>query len=403
MLVYFVVVQIVLLFDLVVFFFIGQVVDFVMIVVLMVQLIDGSMILDIVVIVQKCFESVQKILFVVIVILVDVLKIFSIFDVWCFQDYVLGLWLSMNGVGIQINICGIGNSSDGGNGDLVVVFNFDGVYLVCFQVLISILYDIDCVEVFCGLQGMLYGCNVDVGVINVIMIKLIFIFGGNGEMEVGNYGLICVIGVLNVLVSDKLVICGVFQVVGCDGYILNGILDVDIQVGCLYILWKFDDVILVLLIGDYFYQGGFGLQQVVLLILCDMVDKFKSDILLQGFFLKGDGWSGMMIVDYDFGLLMGILIVSYCEQQIDQCGYVVGLIYMILYIDLKVNLVEVWLGFNGGLLIWIVGFYYFCEQQVYLLNFQFVLNFGFYISYFDFMMMLVVVFGQVFYLILFGL
>lgn len=364
---------------------------------------DGSVISDIVVTAQKRSESVQKIPLAVTAISADTLKTFSTSDVRRLQDYVPSLRLSTNGAGTQINIRGIGNSSDGGNGDPAAAFNLDGVYLARPQASTSILYDIDRVEVLRGPQGTLYGRNADAGAINVVTTKPAFTFGGNGEMEVGNYGLIRATGALNVPVSDTLAIRGAFQVVGRDGYISNGTSDADTLAGRLHVLWKPDDATSVLLTGDYSRQGGLGSQQVVLLTPRDEADKFKSDIPSQGFVLKGDGWSGTMTVDHDFGPLTGTVIASHREQQTDQRGYAAGLTYTTSYIDSKVNSVEARLGSNGGPLTWTAGLYYFREQQAYLLNFQLAPTLGLYTSYPDFTTTSVAAFGQASYPILPGL
>ena len=86
--------------------------------------------------------------------------------------------------------------------DPAVAVNFNGVYLATPTTFRGLYYDLDRVEILKGPQGTLYGRNATAGAINNIARRPDFHFGGNANVDVGNYGHLDFEGALNVPLSD---------------------------------------------------------------------------------------------------------------------------------------------------------------------------------------------------------
>jgi iron complex outermembrane receptor protein len=104
----------------------------------------------------------------------------------------------------QISLRGIGNlavgsAADGGTGS-----HFNGVYLNNGRIFEIEYYDAERVEVLRGPQGTLYGRNTTAGVINFITRKPEEEFGGNVQLELGNYDHRKLKGAINLPITDNL-------------------------------------------------------------------------------------------------------------------------------------------------------------------------------------------------------
>lgn len=73
---------------------------------------------------------------------------------------------------VNFLICGLGINSFIMLIDLIVGVFVDGVFIGINGGVVVDMFDIECVEVLCGFQGILFGCNVIGGVILIIMKKL---------------------------------------------------------------------------------------------------------------------------------------------------------------------------------------------------------------------------------------
>ncbi len=103
-----------------------------------------------------------------------------------------------------ISIRGIGNQAIGAAADSGTGSHFNGVYLNNGRIYETEFYDSERVEVLRGPQGTLYGRNTTAGVINVITRRPEDEFGGNVNVEVGNYGHRKLKGALNLPLTDSL-------------------------------------------------------------------------------------------------------------------------------------------------------------------------------------------------------
>ncbi|MCX2980268.1 TonB-dependent receptor [Halieaceae bacterium IMCC14734] len=104
----------------------------------------------------------------------------------------------------NISIRGIGNNAVGSFTDAGTGVHFNGVYLNNARIFETEYFDTARVEVLRGPQGTLYGRNTTGGVINVISQKPTEEFGGDLQLQLGDYGHTKVKGALNIPITDNL-------------------------------------------------------------------------------------------------------------------------------------------------------------------------------------------------------
>jgi outer membrane receptor protein involved in Fe transport len=103
----------------------------------------------------------------------------------------------------NITIRGIGNLAIGSAADSGTGMHFNGVYLNNGRIFETEFYDAERVEVLRGPQGTLYGRNTTAGVVNLITERPSDEFGGNLNLEVGNYDHLKVKGAINLPLSEN--------------------------------------------------------------------------------------------------------------------------------------------------------------------------------------------------------
>jgi iron complex outermembrane recepter protein len=94
-----------------------------------------------------------------------------------------------------------GISGAGGVGPAVPIA-FDGFYYNLNYIFNNVLYDTNRVEVLRGPQGTLFGRNASGGLINVVSNEPTKVFGGYGDLTLGNFSEVNAEGALNLPVSD---------------------------------------------------------------------------------------------------------------------------------------------------------------------------------------------------------
>ena len=104
----------------------------------------------------------------------------------------------------SISIRGIGNLAVGSSTDAGTGVHFNGVYLNNGRIFETEFYDAERVEVLRGPQGTLYGRNTTAGVVNLITREPEDEFGGDLNMEVGEYDHVRVRGAINFPITDSL-------------------------------------------------------------------------------------------------------------------------------------------------------------------------------------------------------
>ena len=160
---------------------------------------------------------------------------------------------------------GVGTNSQNSFAENAVAFNFNGIYVGRPTAPAGVFYDLERVEVVKGPQGTLYGRNATGGAINVIPKKPVLgTFGGEGFFEYGNYDSKKSVVALNIPIGDTVALRLAGQVVDRDGYISDGYDDDKGEAFRASLLIEPSDRWSMLLVADYYNQGGKGAGAVLL-------------------------------------------------------------------------------------------------------------------------------------------
>lgn len=215
---------------------------------------------DIIVTAQRRSESVQKASVPIDVVSGDALAAAGATQVRDLAAMVPGVQIGQGGSATQIYIRGVGDFGTTPISNAAVAFNVDGVYVARSQAVEGNFYDIERVEVLKGPQGTLYGRNASGGAINVITAKPNPSGGVNGfvSVDVGNFDRMSASGAINLPLSSTLAARAAFQIIHRSGYLSDGWDDQKQQSARLQLLWKPDDRMSLLLGGDYSHVGGVG-------------------------------------------------------------------------------------------------------------------------------------------------
>jgi iron complex outermembrane receptor protein len=164
-----------------------------------------------------------------------------------------------------VSIRGVAGGDTSPTGEQPTSVFIDGGYLTKAQALQGQLYDIAHIEVLKGPQGTLYGRNATGGAVNFLTNQPTQTFGGNGEIEAGNYDLLRTEGAINLPLASTFAVRFAFQTYTHSGYQDSGFADADEKSGRLTALWKPTSTDTVMLQFDSTRVGGVypGMLQVV--------------------------------------------------------------------------------------------------------------------------------------------
>jgi iron complex outermembrane recepter protein len=122
--------------------------------------------------------------------------------------------------GVQVTVRGITSNNFTELGDPTVGIHVDGSYTPRPQTGLSLMHDVERVEVLRGPQGTLFGRNSTAGSINIISARPVLDEAfGNAEIELGNYNHKLVRGMFNVPISDRAAFRVSFMADKTDSYI----------------------------------------------------------------------------------------------------------------------------------------------------------------------------------------
>lgn len=159
----------------------------------------------------------------------------------------------------QIYVRGVGAFVTTPLDESPVAVNLDQVYLSSPAGIGGMLFDLERLEVLKGPQGTLYGRNASGGALNVVTRKPdLNDPSGYVSGEYGNYDLKQVEGALNLPFGETFALRGAFQIVDRDGYYEDNSGDDVHQSGRLHALWRPNEMISLLVTGDYTHVGGDG-------------------------------------------------------------------------------------------------------------------------------------------------
>lgn len=134
-----------------------------------------------------------------------------------------GVQITQGGNALQIYIRGAGDFSTTAYSNSAVAQNYDGVFAARSQYVAGAFYDLERVEVLKGPQGTLYGRNATGGALNIIPVQpRLGKFEGFASAGFQNYTGFNAEGALNIPLGEKAAIRAAFQGVSRDGYISDG-------------------------------------------------------------------------------------------------------------------------------------------------------------------------------------
>lgn len=170
-----------------------------------------------------------------------------------------GLGIAQGGASTQVYLRGVGNYGTSAFADPAIAFNIDGVYISRFSGISGNFFDVDRIEVLKGPQGTLYGRNATGGAINIITKKPNLAgFSAEAGVELGNYDLVRLNGMVNAPISDQVALRLAIQDTSRDGYQSDGYDDDQTTGARLQLLYEPNDATSLLLSGSYLKVGGKG-------------------------------------------------------------------------------------------------------------------------------------------------
>ncbi len=293
-----------------------------------------------------------------------------------------GVDISMGGTYAQVYMRGVGNLGQTSFADQAVATNLDQIYLARPSAFNGVFYDLDRVEVLKGPQGTLYGRNASGGAINLITNSPNFDgVSGYVDVEGGNYALIDADGALNVPISNTLAVRGAFQVVKHDGYETDGTDDQDQQAGRFKVLYEPNNDLSITLSADYAHLGGKGpgasvvppitgnpwlaasSPQVNALIQNSFFGSFAGLALLGPDSHQNLAtWGVSADVEWNLGFAHFTFLPAYRGENLDFKTYQVGFPLTDRENEHQTSL-EARLSNDEGPLSWVVGAFYFNEDQ----------------------------------------
>ena len=165
--------------------------------------------------------------------------------------------LQMERQNVQMFIRGVGQAFSLSNFEQGVAMYADG-HLVGRNATGAGFFDVETVEVLPGPQGTLYGRNALGGVINVNTTSPTSEFEASAMFEVGDYDLYHATGVVNVPVSDQLMLRLAVDSHRHSGYFTSGADDLREIAGRLSVLYVPTDDLSILVRGLAWHNGGKG-------------------------------------------------------------------------------------------------------------------------------------------------
>lgn len=178
---------------------------------------------DIVVTAQFRRESAQKTAISMDVLSSDKLQQAGVAQATDIARLTPGVQISQGGSALQIYIRGAGDFATTGYSNAAVAQAYDGVFAARTQYIAGTLFDLERVEVLKGPQGTLYGRNSTGGAINIIPVQpRLGEFEGYVSAGFQNYNGFNAEGAINIPIGDNSALRASFQGVSRGGYVSDG-------------------------------------------------------------------------------------------------------------------------------------------------------------------------------------
>jgi len=332
---------------------------------------------DIIVTANRRAQSVQTSSLAIEVLDADALSNAGVTRVADLQNAVPSLTSASSGQNISTYIRGVGSFATDANSDSSIAYNINGVFISRPAGVGAVFFDLERVEVLKGPQGTLYGRNASGGAINLITRRPGREMEADFGVDIGNYDLIRVNGAVGGPVSETLSVRAAGQYTRHDGYLSDGYNDQDDLSTRLSLLWEPSTAVSLFVVGEYMKLDGRG-----------SAGAFRSSIQAQ----PSDPWTGpteapapsaaqigpddirtdgfvdsriaavsaQLDIDLDFATLT--FLPAYRDTRPNTLTYQPGF-YFKTEETAKQQSYELRLGKDGDGLKWVVGAYYFDEDQ----------------------------------------
>lgn len=170
-----------------------------------------------------------------------------------------GVQIGTSGAIPQVYIRGVGDPSQTGLANPAVALNVGGVNYARPQAAGTAFYDLERIEVLKGPQGTLYGRNASGGAINILPVRpKLGALGALVNIEAGNYKALSSDGAVNLPIGDTAALRASYQLRTRDGFLSDGSSDDRRQAVRLQLLFEPSDRFSILLFGAYAHLGGIG-------------------------------------------------------------------------------------------------------------------------------------------------
>lgn len=214
---------------------------------------------EIVVTAERRAESLQRTAIAVSAVTGDDLEKAGVTDAAGIARLVPALQVQPSGGTTSFYLRGVGTQSGNSFAENAIAFNFNNVFISRPTAPSGVFYDLQRVEVVKGPQGTLYGRNATGGAINVLPNRPeLGEISGNVSLEYGNYNAIKASGALNLPIGDSVALRVASQIVDRDGYLSDGYDDERGDAFRASLLIQPSSDWSMLLVGDYYKQGGKG-------------------------------------------------------------------------------------------------------------------------------------------------
>jgi iron complex outermembrane receptor protein len=214
---------------------------------------------DIVVTAQRRAENVQKSSLAIDVLSASDIAKAGMTGPGDISTLVSGVNIAQAGPATQTFVRGVGSFATNSYAEGAIAYNVDGFYIARPTAVYGNFFDLERIEVLKGPQGTLYGRNATGGAINLITKKpKLGEFGGDVEIEAGNYNLRKGNGAVNLPIGQKSALRASFQIVQRDGYLTDGYDDEKSQAARLQFYSEPTDAVKLLVSGSYSHLGGNG-------------------------------------------------------------------------------------------------------------------------------------------------
>ncbi|WP_183029946.1 TonB-dependent receptor [Altericroceibacterium spongiae] len=340
---------------------------------------DRGQIDTIVVTANRRSESVQDSSLSIAVIGGDDLADAGVSEATDLGSVVPGLTVSLGGGVVQTYMRGVGDFATNANAESAIAYNIDGVYISRPNGIGPIFFDLERVEVLKGPQGTLYGRNATGGAINLITRKPEAGFSGEVSAEIGNYNARKISAAAGGG-TETFAVRGAIQYNKHDGYLSDGYNDADSIAGRLIARVRPSETIDLTVMGEYLDMDSQGAATIKRSMFTPVpedhwegpsignIQQPPTAFIPGGTRIEDDGFNDTKVkavsaeLNVDLGGATVTFLPAYRDTDAAYLTYTPGFYYNTAETS-KQTSIELRLANDGEALTWVVGGYFFDEDQ----------------------------------------